>query len=84
MKEGVTGVDISYQDNQPVLELFLSRPMGLISLLDEQCRTNVRKKYGLDAFLSTRQCNYSCCGFVLMALCYMLFLNTWAVFEYLI
>ncbi len=42
IKEGVTGVDITYQDNQPVLELFLSRPLGLISLLDEQCRTNVR------------------------------------------
>ncbi len=41
IKEGVTGVDISYQDNQAVLELFLARPLGLISLLDEQCRTNV-------------------------------------------
>ena len=37
----MAGVDIYYQDNQAVLELFLARPVGLISLLDEQCRTNV-------------------------------------------
>lgn len=40
-KEGLVGVDISYQNNRPVLELFLGRPIGMISLLDEQCRSNV-------------------------------------------
>jgi len=29
---------MSYKDNQPVLDLFLSKPIGLLSLLDEQCR----------------------------------------------
>lgn len=29
---------ISYQSNQPVLDLILSRPVGLMSLIDEQCR----------------------------------------------
>ena len=40
-KEGLEGVDIKYQDNQPVLQLFLGRPIGIYSLLDEQCRSNV-------------------------------------------
>ena len=40
-KEGLEGVDITYTDNRPVLQLFLDRPVGLLSLLDEQCRANV-------------------------------------------
>lgn len=30
--------DISYTDNEPVLNLFMSKPIGLLSLLDEQSR----------------------------------------------
>ncbi len=42
-KEGLDGLVISYKDNKPVLDLFLTRPIGLLSLLDEQCRgLNVR------------------------------------------
>uniref|UniRef100_A0A1X7U738 non-specific serine/threonine protein kinase n=1 Tax=Amphimedon queenslandica TaxID=400682 RepID=A0A1X7U738_AMPQE len=41
-KEGLEGVAISYQSNQPVLDLLLSRPIGLLSLIDEQCRINGR------------------------------------------
>ncbi len=42
-KEGLEGLVISYKDNKPVLDLFLNRPIGLLSLLDEQCRGfNVR------------------------------------------
>lgn len=42
-KEGLEGLVISYKDNKPVLDLFLNRPIGLLSLLDEQCRgLNVR------------------------------------------
>lgn len=41
IKEGLEGVDISYKDNEPVLQLFLSQPLGLITLLDEQCKTSV-------------------------------------------
>ena len=39
MKEGLNNLgDLSYKDNQPVLDLFLTKPIGLLSLLDEQCR----------------------------------------------
>ena len=37
-REGLEGLEITYKDNRPVLDLFLSRPIGLLSLLDEQCR----------------------------------------------
>ena len=38
-KEGLSNLgDLSYKDNQPVLDLFLTKPIGLMSLLDEQCR----------------------------------------------
>ena len=39
MKEGLDNLgDISYKDNKPVLDLFLMKPIGLLTLLDEQCR----------------------------------------------
>lgn len=39
MKEGLEDLsDISYTDNEDVLDLFMSKPIGLLSLLDEQCR----------------------------------------------
>ncbi|CAI8048136.1 Myosin-IIIb, partial [Geodia barretti] len=37
-KEGVDDLDISYTDNTPVIDLFLARPIGLLCLLDEQCK----------------------------------------------
>ena len=43
-REGLEGLNITYKDNRPVLDLFLTRPIGLLSLLDEQCRGfNVRE-----------------------------------------
>ena len=39
MKEGLENLgEITYTDNKPVLDLFLNKPIGLLSLLDEQCR----------------------------------------------
>eukprot|EP00041_Stephanoeca_diplocostata_P037667 m.1434728 g.1434728 ORF g.1434728 m.1434728 type:complete len:1628 (-) comp25081_c2_seq18:2295-7178(-) len=35
--EGVTSVDVTYEDNTPLLDLFLSKPLGLLALLDEEC-----------------------------------------------
>lgn len=36
-KEGIDGTQISYQDNQPLLDiLLLSKPLGLIAILDEE------------------------------------------------
>ena len=37
-KEGLNGLEITFTDNKPVLNLYLTRPIGLLSLLDEQCR----------------------------------------------
>lgn len=42
-KEGIDVLEIRFTDNKPVLDLYLTRPIGLLSLLDEQCRGfNVR------------------------------------------
>lgn len=38
-KEGLQNLgDISYTDNKPVLDLILNKPIGLLSLLDEQSK----------------------------------------------
>ncbi len=49
-REGLNNLgDLSYKDNQPVLDLFLNKPIGLLSLLDEQCRgLNVRVRQAHD------------------------------------
>ncbi|XP_033640146.1 myosin-IIIb-like isoform X1 [Asterias rubens] len=36
--EGVSHAKIKFQDNQPVLDLFLAKPLGLFSILDEESR----------------------------------------------
>ena len=36
LKEGVDGSDVQFEDNMPILCLFLDKPIGLLSLLDEQ------------------------------------------------
>ncbi|NXT82681.1 MYO3A protein, partial [Zapornia atra] len=36
--EGVDGRVIEYEDNRPLLDMFLQKPMGLLSLLDEESR----------------------------------------------
>ena len=38
-KEGLDGLAIRYRDNKHVLDLFLTRPLGLLSLLEEQSRS---------------------------------------------
>lgn len=37
-KEGIKKNNISFQDNQPVLDLLIGRPLGLLSLLDEESK----------------------------------------------
>ena len=34
--EGIDGSDITFVDNRPVLDMFLSKPVGLLALLDEE------------------------------------------------
>ncbi|XP_040611333.1 myosin-IIIa isoform X2 [Mesocricetus auratus] len=38
LKEDVDARVIEYEDNQPLLDMFLQKPMGLLSLLDEESR----------------------------------------------
>ena len=34
--EGIDVTEITFVDNRPVLDMFLSKPMGLLALLDEE------------------------------------------------
>lgn len=36
-KEGIDWKEIKFVDNQPLLDLFLTKPIGILSLLDEEC-----------------------------------------------
>lgn len=36
--EGVDASLVEYEDNRPILDMFLQKPMGLLSLLDEESR----------------------------------------------
>jgi myosin III len=38
INEGIDGTEIFFIDNKPILDLFLSKPMGLLALLDEESR----------------------------------------------
>ncbi len=35
-KEGVDWTEIKFVDNQPLLDMFLGRPVGILTLLDEE------------------------------------------------
>ena len=36
-KEGISGRQISFTDNEPLLNMFLGKPVGILTLLDEEC-----------------------------------------------
>ena len=36
--EGIDATPVEYQDNRPVLDMFLQKPLGLLALLDEESR----------------------------------------------
>lgn len=35
-KEEIEAVHVTYTDNRPILDMFLAKPVGLLSLLDEE------------------------------------------------
>jgi len=37
-KEGIDAVLVQYEDNRPLLDMFLQKPLGLLALLDEESR----------------------------------------------
>ena len=34
--EGLSGIDVTFIDNHPLLDMFLMKPIGLLALLDEE------------------------------------------------
>lgn len=36
-KEGIDGASITFTDNKPLISMFLDKPIGIFSLLDEEC-----------------------------------------------
>jgi myosin-3 len=36
--EGIEGSEVCFIDNRPVLDMLLQKPMGILSLLDEEIR----------------------------------------------
>lgn len=36
--EGIDAVPVQYEDNRPLLDMFLQKPLGLLALLDEESR----------------------------------------------
>ena len=36
--EGIDATPVEYEDNRPLLDMFLQKPLGLLALLDEESR----------------------------------------------
>ena len=36
--EGIDATPVMYEDNRPLLDMFLQKPLGLLALLDEESR----------------------------------------------
>ncbi|XP_069791758.1 myosin-IIIb-like isoform X5 [Narcine bancroftii] len=57
--EGIEATIVEYQDNRPILDMFLQKPMGLLSLLDEESRFPKASDQTLvDKFEDNLQTNY--------------------------
>ncbi|XP_039769110.1 myosin-IIIb [Ornithorhynchus anatinus] len=57
--EGIDASTVEYEDNRPLLDLFLQKPMGLLSLLDEESRFPQATDLTLvDKFEDNLRCKY--------------------------
>ncbi|XP_061580454.1 myosin-IIIb isoform X1 [Cololabis saira] len=57
--EGVDASLVEYEDNRPILDMFLQKPMGLLSLLDEESRFPQASDQTLvDKFEDNLRCKY--------------------------
>ncbi|XP_045910344.1 myosin-IIIb isoform X2 [Micropterus dolomieu] len=57
--EGVDASLVEYEDNRPILDMFLQKPMGLLSLLDEESRFPQATDHTLvDKFEDNLRCKY--------------------------
>ncbi|XP_051846628.1 myosin-IIIb [Antechinus flavipes] len=57
--EGIEAAVVEYEDNRPLLDMFLQKPMGLLSLLDEESRFPQATDLTLvDKFEDNLRCKY--------------------------
>ncbi|XP_061198708.1 myosin-IIIb isoform X1 [Neopsephotus bourkii] len=57
--EGIDATTVEYEDNRPLLDMFLQKPMGLLSLLDEESRFPQATDLTLvDKFEGNLRCKY--------------------------
>ncbi|XP_049663995.1 myosin-IIIb isoform X8 [Accipiter gentilis] len=57
--EGIDATPVEYEDNRPLLDMFLQKPMGLLSLLDEESRFPQATDLTLvDKFEDNLRCKY--------------------------
>uniref|UniRef100_H2MS45 non-specific serine/threonine protein kinase n=1 Tax=Oryzias latipes TaxID=8090 RepID=H2MS45_ORYLA len=57
--EGVDASLVEYEDNRPILDMFLQKPMGLLSLLDEESRfPQATDQTLVDKFEDNLRCKY--------------------------
>ncbi|XP_074766473.1 myosin-IIIb isoform X10 [Athene noctua] len=57
--EGIDAAKVEYEDNRPLLDMFLQKPMGLLSLLDEESRFPQATDLTLvDKFEDNLRCKY--------------------------
>ncbi|XP_043931443.1 myosin-IIIb [Protopterus annectens] len=57
--EGIDATVIDYEDNRPILDMFLQKPMGLLSLLDKESRfPQATDQTLVDKFEDNLRCKY--------------------------
>ncbi|NP_620482.3 myosin-IIIb isoform 2 [Homo sapiens] len=57
--EGIDAVPVEYEDNRPLLDMFLQKPLGLLALLDEESRfPQATDQTLVDKFEDNLRCKY--------------------------
>ncbi|ELW71547.1 Myosin-IIIb [Tupaia chinensis] len=57
--EGIDAVPVAYEDNRPLLDMFLQKPLGLLALLDEESRfPQATDQTLVDKFEDNLRCKY--------------------------
>uniref|UniRef100_A0A8D1JR05 non-specific serine/threonine protein kinase n=1 Tax=Sus scrofa TaxID=9823 RepID=A0A8D1JR05_PIG len=57
--EGIDATPVEYQDNRPLLDMFLQKPLGLLALLDEESRfPQATDQTLVDKFEDNLRCKY--------------------------
>ena len=61
-REGVDWTEIKFVDNQPLLDLFLGKPIGLLTLMDEAAHfPQVQENHNsLPQQVYANKCSYRC------------------------